>query len=68
MARVISINEETVEVPYGSFSENILETMEFTPIEPGTKEYKYYVPGIGMALETNPEAEARVELIDFYNQ
>jgi hypothetical protein len=28
-------------------------------------EYKYYVPGVGFALEVDPETGERLELIDY---
>lgn len=37
---------------------------EYTPIEPGVFERKYYARGIGFFLGTNPEDEESVQLID----
>ena len=34
------------EVPYGTF-ENVLVTREWTPLEPGIAEKKYYARGVG---------------------
>src|SRR5919206_2638895 len=45
MAKVISLNE-SVRVPYGSF-DRVLETKEWTPLEPVLFEHKYYAPGVG---------------------
>jgi hypothetical protein len=45
MAKVLSRNK-SVSVPYGSF-EHALETSEWTPLERGVLEHKYYVKGIG---------------------
>ena len=42
-----------------------LQNLEYTPIEPGEQEYKYYKPGTGMILETKPGSEERLELVDF---
>jgi hypothetical protein len=33
-------------MPYGSFDE-VLETKEWTPLQPGFSEKKYYVRGVG---------------------
>ncbi len=52
---------ETVTVPHGTFA-NCLKTRDFTPLEPGVAERKYYAPGIGRVLETNDDGE-RSELI-----
>jgi hypothetical protein len=35
-----------VRVPYGSF-DHVLETKEWTPLEPGYVEHKYYALGVG---------------------
>jgi hypothetical protein len=45
MARVLSF-DASVRVPYGSFDE-VLETREWTPLQPGFSEKKYYVRGVG---------------------
>ena len=45
MAKVLSRNE-SVTVSYGSF-EHALETSEWTPLERGVVEHKYYVRGVG---------------------
>jgi hypothetical protein len=63
MAEVISLNA-SVSVPYGSF-DDCLQTREFTPLEPGADEYKYYCPGIGLVLEVEIKTGARVELVEF---
>src|SRR5882724_2860016 len=46
MAAVLALNK-TVNVPFGSFS-NCLETEEFTPLEPGTIDHKFYARGVGL--------------------
>ncbi len=65
MAKILSIGEESVTVPYGSFNTDVLKTMDFTPLEPDVLEYKYYAPGIGVVLEKNPDTGERVELMKF---
>jgi hypothetical protein len=45
MAKVVSLNA-SVTVPYGSF-DHVLVTKEFTPLQPGYVEHKYYAPGVG---------------------
>src|SRR5687767_8167616 len=45
MARVLS-SDASVTVPYGSF-DHVLETKEWTPLQPGFFEKKYYVRGVG---------------------
>jgi hypothetical protein len=43
-------NKETVETPAGKFV-NCVKIEETTPLEPDTKEYKLYAPGIGLVKE-----------------
>jgi len=45
MAKAISL-DESVRVPYGSF-DGVLETKEWTPLEPSYAEHKYYAGGVG---------------------
>jgi len=45
-AKVLSLTE-SICVPYGCFS-NVLKTKDFTPLEPGVVEHKYYAPGVGL--------------------
>ena len=45
MATVLALHK-TVNVPFGSFS-NCLETEEFSPLEPGAIEHKFYARGVG---------------------
>jgi hypothetical protein len=66
MAKVLSLSE-TVEVPYGRF-EGCLKTAEWTPLEPGAREFKYYAPGTGQVLEVQSRGGGvRVELIAIEN-
>jgi hypothetical protein len=41
---------ETVKTPAGEFK-NCLKIEETTPLEPGTKEHKFYAPGIGLVQD-----------------
>ena len=45
MARVVG-SVKSVSVPYGTFKD-VLVTREWTPLEPGIAENKYYAPGLG---------------------
>ncbi|MEZ5565869.1 MAG: hypothetical protein R3F24_10280 [Gammaproteobacteria bacterium] len=42
-------------------------TMDYTPLEPGQVENKYYAPGIGVILETKPGTDERLELVEIIN-
>ncbi len=62
MADVLSL-AQTVLVPWGSFTK-CLETRDWTPLDPGHVEHKYYAPGIGLVLETLEGGSERVELVE----
>ena len=51
--------------PAGSCSGDCLVTLDYTPLEPGAEENKYYAPGIGMIVEIDLESGDRVELMEF---
>ena len=46
MAKVLSLHA-SVCVPFRCFHGNLLKTKEFSPLEPGVVENKYYAPGVG---------------------
>lgn len=66
VAEVISLDARDTTVP---FSQNgtgpVLKTRDTTPLSPGVVEFKYYVPGIGFALEVKPATGERLELVDY---
>jgi hypothetical protein len=63
MAEVVSLNE-SVSVQAGPYTD-CLKTREWTPLEPGVTEFKYYAPGIGLVLETAGTSESqRIELVE----
>ncbi|MGD8252678.1 MAG: hypothetical protein PVF20_10200 [Desulfobacterales bacterium] len=45
------MGEASKTVPYGNYDTDVLETRDYTPIEPADFELKYYAPGIGLILE-----------------
>jgi hypothetical protein len=59
MGEIVDL-EGTVNVPYGAFDE-VLVTKDWSPLEPGVTEHKYYVRGVGLVLEL--EDDHRVELV-----
>jgi hypothetical protein len=59
-ARVANV-DATVNLSHGPV-EDALATVEFTRLDPGVVENKYYVPGVGLALTTDPVG-ARKELV-----
>jgi hypothetical protein len=52
-AEILSTNE-TAETPAGTFK-NCLKMEETNPLEPGSKEVKYYAPGIGIVIDDKLE-------------
>ncbi len=62
-ATLISTNS-TVKVAYGTFK-NCVKTKEFTRLEPGVVEIKYYAKGVGEVLMVATKGEnERDELIN----
>lgn len=61
VARVEALGTR-VSVPYGTFR-NALKTLESTPLEPGLRENKYYVPGVGNVLTVDLDTGEREELV-----
>jgi hypothetical protein len=49
-------------VPFGNFP-SCLETEDYSPLEPGTLEQKFYVFGLGLVLEFDPDSGERTELV-----
>ena len=64
MGEVVARGQDSAEVPFGIYSNDVLRTRDWTPIEPDVFEFKYYAPGVGMVLEVNPDTGERVELVD----
>lgn len=64
MAKVLSVTA-SVEVAYGSY-EQCLQTEEWSPLEPGVREHKFYSRGIGLLLEEMVEGgDGRIELTEY---
>lgn len=49
--------DERVAVPFGTF-DNVLMTRDFTPLEPGVVEHKFYARGVGLVREMKAEGGA----------
>jgi hypothetical protein len=59
-AKVVSLTERAT-VPAGTY-DNVLATDDYTRLEPGVVERKYYAPGVGLVLDSEGSDE-RIELI-----
>ena len=65
MGKVLRLNAE-VSIEYGDF-EDCLKSKEWTKLEPGNIEHKYYAPGVGLVfIEELKEKTVKVELVDMY--
>ena len=62
-AKLLSV-AESVTIPYGSF-DNVVQTLDFTPLEPGAQEHKFYARGIGMIKGVDLETGDELLLIEF---
>jgi hypothetical protein len=63
-ARVLSTNA-SASVPAASCEGTCVLTEDFNLLEPDSLEHKYYAPGIGFILETDPDSGERLELVDY---
>ncbi len=52
-------------VPAVTCTNTCLQTRDFSPLDPGVEEHKYYEPGVGKILEINLETGDRFELVEF---
>jgi hypothetical protein len=63
MGKVQRLNA-SVSIDYGDYKD-CLKTKEWTPLDPGAIEHKFYAPGVGLVyIEELKEKTVRVELID----
>lgn len=63
VVEVLSTNSPK-EVPFAN-GRPVLKTRDFTPLEPDAEEFKFYVPGVGLVLELDPESGETLELVEF---
>ena len=62
MAQVLALGQ-SLKVPFGSFA-NCVKTREWTPLEPGVTEEKWYVPGVGFIRSMHLDSPAFTELVE----
>ena len=60
---IVALNGQE-STPAANCGSGCLVTRDYTPLEPGQLETKYYAPGIGFILEINDEDGERLELVD----
>ena len=61
MAKILSLSE-SVSISYGSF-DDVLKTLDYSPLEPDVVEHKFYAPGVGLIKEIKPDTGEVVELV-----
>ena len=61
MGRVVGA-ARPLTVPFGSF-EDVVQTEDWTPLEPDVREHKYYARGVGVIKEVNLATGEAVELV-----
>lgn len=64
-AEIVSVSASEA-VPAAICTDDCVVTLDFTPLDPGGFEYKYYAPGVGMILEIDPETGDRLELVETF--
>jgi hypothetical protein len=52
-AKALSLKSK-IDVPFGSF-DHCLQTLEWSLLEPGVREHKFYCPGVGFVAEVQPK-------------
>jgi hypothetical protein len=62
VVKVLSLDAQE-RVPFRG-SKHVMKTRDFTPLEPGVLEYKFYVPGIGLVMELDQDGE-KLKLVDY---
>lgn len=55
--------DATADVPFGNYA-GCAKTLDFSPLDPGVEEEKYYAAGVGVVLEVDLETGERLELVD----
>lgn len=63
MADILSATEQ-VTVPFGSF-ESVVQTYDYTPLDPEAQEHKFYAPGIGEIRTVDLLTEEEFVLIEY---
>ncbi|MEA2296116.1 MAG: hypothetical protein QOE86_3755 [Solirubrobacteraceae bacterium] len=61
--RIVS-RRATISVPYGTFTSTAMTTREWSPLEPGVRDRKWFVRGVGQVAEATVRGgSARLELV-----
>lgn len=63
MAELLSVSE-SITVPYGAF-DDVVQTFDFSPLDPELQEHKYYAEGIGTVKAIDLKTGAEEVLVEF---
>jgi hypothetical protein len=64
VAEILSITANEAAPEAGiACDDDCVMTLDYTPLEPGVFEHKFYAPGVGFIVEVNPETGERLELV-----
>jgi hypothetical protein len=63
MAQIVAVGVDVV-LSDGTPFTNCLQTLEWNPLEPGSDEYKFYAPGVGLVREGPIDDSELIELAD----
>ena len=64
MGQVLATGQ-TITVPAGAYTD-VVQTRDWTPLEPDVEEHKYYAPGVGVVAEvTTKGGSGSLELVEF---
>jgi len=63
MGKLLSVSE-SVTAPYGSF-DNVVQTYDYSPLDPALQEHKYYARGIGLVTSIDLTTGEEEVLIEF---
>jgi hypothetical protein len=63
---IVTVGEEQVQVPFGSFDKDVVMTRDLVPTEPRVQELKFYAPGVGPVLTVHTDTPGgRGELVSY---
>ncbi|MEY2513719.1 MAG: hypothetical protein QOJ89_1077 [bacterium] len=63
---IVTVGDERVGVPFGSFDKRVLMTRDLEPTEPKVEELKFYAPRVGLVLSIHTDRDGgRAELISY---
>jgi hypothetical protein len=63
---IVTVGQEQVQVPFGSFDKGVVMSRDLVPTEPRVQELKFYAPGVGPVLTVHTDTPGgRGELVSY---